>query len=163
MPNPMLTTLADNYLQFSGITERYLKLFTDNDLSWKPREDMRSIRDLIVHLYDGIELVCQSVKTGEIGEKEQEVFTKKLEKFTIEQYIDYSKKVRKLYADTLKHALEEELHKTIHVFYGDFNWGTMLGFVYDEHLHHRGQLVTYIRLMGKEPPFAYDYENNDPV
>jgi uncharacterized damage-inducible protein DinB len=39
----------------------------------------------------------------------------------------------------------------------------MLGFVYDEHLHHRGQLSVYLRLMGKELPFAYDYENNEPI
>jgi uncharacterized damage-inducible protein DinB len=30
-------------------------------------------------------------------------------------------------------------------------------FAYDEHWHHRGQLYTYLRLRGKEPPNLYDY------
>src|SRR3979411_1211327 len=30
-------------------------------------------------------------------------------------------------------------------------------FAYDEHWHHRGQLYTYLRLLGKEPPMLYDY------
>ena len=28
---------------------------------------------------------------------------------------------------------------------------------YDEHWHHRGQLYTHLRLLGKEPPMLYDY------
>jgi uncharacterized damage-inducible protein DinB len=30
-------------------------------------------------------------------------------------------------------------------------------FAYDEHWHHRGQLYSYLRLLGKEPPMLYDY------
>lgn len=30
-------------------------------------------------------------------------------------------------------------------------------FADDEHWHHRGQLYTYLRLLGKEPPMLYDY------
>ena len=33
-----------------------------------------------------------------------------------------------------------------------------LEFAYDEHWHHRGQLYTYLRLLGKEPPMLYDYQ-----
>jgi len=31
-------------------------------------------------------------------------------------------------------------------------------FAYDEHWHHRGQLYSYLRLLGKEPPMLYDYQ-----
>jgi uncharacterized damage-inducible protein DinB len=35
-------------------------------------------------------------------------------------------------------------------------WRTF-DFGYDEHWHHRGQIYTYLRLLGKEPPMLYDY------
>jgi len=32
----------------------------------------------------------------------------------------------------------------------------------DEFVHHRGQLTTYVRLCGGEPPFAWGYADNAP-
>jgi uncharacterized damage-inducible protein DinB len=32
--------------------------------------------------------------------------------------------------------------------------------VYDEHIHHRGQLYVYLRSMGIEPPFIWSFEDN---
>jgi len=34
--------------------------------------------------------------------------------------------------------------------------------IYDEHLHHRGQLYAYLRQLGIEPPFMWDFEHNAP-
>jgi len=34
--------------------------------------------------------------------------------------------------------------------------------IYDEHLHHRGQLFAFLRQLGVEPPFLWDFENNAP-
>ncbi len=163
MPDPLLHQLADNFVMFSGITERYFELLSDEDLNWKPRDDMRTVRDLVVHLLEGIQLTCTCVKKGEIKNEDQEAITKELQGYTVAQLVAYSKKMRKLHVDTVKNASDADLQKIIHVFYGEFPWATMLGFTYDEHLHHRGQLSVYLRLMGKELPFAYDYEHNVPL
>ena len=37
---------------------------------------------------------------------------------------------------------------------------SMIGIARDEFYHHRGQLYTYVRLMGLEPPDMYDFTNN---
>jgi uncharacterized damage-inducible protein DinB len=42
--------------------------------------------------------------------------------------------------------------------FGTYPAWQYLVFAYDEHWHHRGQLYTYLRLLGKEPPMLYDYE-----
>ena len=41
--------------------------------------------------------------------------------------------------------------------FGTYPAWQYLVFAYDEHWHHRGQLYTYLRLLGKEPPMLYDY------
>ena len=40
---------------------------------------------------------------------------------------------------------------------GAFTKWQYFNFAYDEHWHHRGQLYSYLRLLGKEPPMLYDY------
>ena len=36
----------------------------------------------------------------------------------------------------------------------------MIQIIYDELLHHRGQLFAYLRAMGVEPPFMWSFEDN---
>lgn len=44
----------------------------------------------------------------------------------------------------------------------DFPGFVMLGIAADELLHHRGQLYTYVRLCGIEPPMIWDFEHSAP-
>ena len=37
-----------------------------------------------------------------------------------------------------------------------------INIVYDEHLHHRGQLYAFLRQLGVEPPMMWDFEHNAP-
>jgi uncharacterized damage-inducible protein DinB len=52
---------------------------------------------------------------------------------------------------------ESELNRLVESPFGAYPAWRYFGFAYDEHWHHRGQLYTYLRLLGKEPPMLYDY------
>jgi uncharacterized damage-inducible protein DinB len=52
---------------------------------------------------------------------------------------------------------EDELARPVESPMGTFPAWQYFTFAYDEHWHHRGQLYTYLRLLGKEPPMLYDY------
>src|SRR5436190_23690012 len=52
---------------------------------------------------------------------------------------------------------EEELVRPVESPFGTYPVWRYCEFAYDEHWHHRGQLYTYLRLLGKEPPMLYDY------
>jgi uncharacterized damage-inducible protein DinB len=54
---------------------------------------------------------------------------------------------------------EELLVKKIKSPFGEFSGWQYWTFQYDEFWHHRGQLVTYARLLGREIPMLYDYKN----
>lgn len=163
MPNTMLIDLAENFILLSGITERWYAQFDESELDWRPNEQLRTVRESIIHLLNGIKPTCDCVKTGEYLQSQEVAIDEELKSCTIPQLIAYSKKVRKQFIDTIKAATDEDLKKVIHVYYGDFTWQTMIQFAYDEHLHHRGQLAVYLRLLGKAPIFTYDYENNEPL
>ena len=38
----------------------------------------------------------------------------------------------------------------------------LMGITEDEFLHHRGQLYAFLRALGAEPPFLWDFEHNAP-
>ncbi len=52
---------------------------------------------------------------------------------------------------------EEHVVRAVASPFGDLPAWKFFEFGYDEHWHHRGQLYTYLRLLGKEPPRLYDY------
>jgi uncharacterized damage-inducible protein DinB len=52
---------------------------------------------------------------------------------------------------------EDEVARQVESPFGTFPAWQYFLFAYDEHWHHRGQLYTYLRLLGKEPPMLYDY------
>ena len=54
---------------------------------------------------------------------------------------------------------DEDLQKVVESPFGSFPAWQYFQFAYDEHWHHRGQLYTYLRLLGKEPPMLYSYEH----
>ena len=53
---------------------------------------------------------------------------------------------------------DDALRRTVESPMGPYPAWLFFTFAYDEHWHHRGQLYTYLRLLGKEPPMLYDYQ-----
>jgi uncharacterized damage-inducible protein DinB len=63
-------------------------------------------------------------------------------------------------ADRIFRAMsEQEVARPVESPFGTYPAWRYLMFAYDEHWHHRGQLYTYLRLLGKEPPMLYDFSN----
>jgi uncharacterized damage-inducible protein DinB len=52
---------------------------------------------------------------------------------------------------------EEDVVRPVESPFGTYPAWRFFDFAYDEHWHHRGQLYTYLRLLGKEPPMLYNY------
>jgi uncharacterized damage-inducible protein DinB len=60
--------------------------------------------------------------------------------------------------EIFKSMSEEDIARQVESPFGTFPAWQYFLFAYDEHWHHRGQLYTYLRLLGKEPPMLYDYQ-----
>ena len=72
----------------------------------------------------------------------------------------YARECHQAGDDALSSLTDEDLARQLEAPYGVFPVWQYFAFAYDEHWHHRGQLYTYARLLGKEPPMLYDYENS---
>jgi uncharacterized damage-inducible protein DinB len=79
---------------------------------------------------------------------------------TVAKLQDYARECHTTANEAAKRLTDEELARIVEAPYGSFPAWQFFAFAYDEHWHHRGQLYTYIRLLGKEPLMVYDYDNN---
>jgi uncharacterized damage-inducible protein DinB len=153
----------DHFRTVNGITLRAIKAIPKDKIDSKPCKDMRTPKELIAHMYTSMKGVADGItkgnvvyapgepdKTAEAGIKSHD----ELVKYATESWNATDRSIRSLGDDKISGTVKTP-------------WGEMPGFVcvqiiYDEHLHHRGQLYAYLRQFGVEPPMMWDFEHNAP-
>ena len=151
-----------------GVTLRLIGSFSDKDLDYRPQPGMRSVRDLILHIYEGEKAVGEGIKQGRFTKEVMdkgvpETEAGKAVAVTLKTVADCQKFARECHQagdDAVASLTDEDLARPLEAPYGVFPMWQYFAFAYDEHWHHRGQLYTYARLLGKQPPMLYDYENS---
>jgi len=151
-----------------GVTLRLIGTFSDEDLDYRPKPDARSVRDLILHIYGMQSTFGEGIKQGKLtAEIENKAIPEteegKAVASTLKTVADcqkYARECQQAGDKTLAALTDEDLARQLEAPFGTFPIWQYFVFAYDEHWHHRGQLYTYARLLGKEPPMLYDYENS---
>lgn len=151
-----------------GVTLRAIGAFSDADLDYRPTPEMRSVRQLIYHIYGMEKGLALGIRNGKLTQEteniaipESEVSATALASLdTVAKLQEYARQCHKIGNETVAAITDDELAKVVEAPYGSFPAWQFFSFLYDEHWHHRGQLYTYLRLLGKEPPMLYDYENS---
>jgi uncharacterized damage-inducible protein DinB len=144
------------------ITMRLLDTFADGDLDKTPVPAMRSVKELFLHAYAGERLIEDAVRAGKFSQEVESVYhtPEFLAKFkTVAQVKEFCEESRRKSMAFLETLTDEKLAAPLEAWYGTFPLWQFFSFMYDEHWHHRGQLYTYARLLGKTPPKVYDYPN----
>jgi uncharacterized damage-inducible protein DinB len=151
-----------------GITLRVIGAFADEDLDFRPQPGMRSPRELILHIYGMEKEVSEGVRAGRISKEVEDPAIPEsiagkaaLAKIkTVSDAQQFARDCHQTANETIAAMTDEDLGRMVEAPYGTFPAWQFFAFAYDEHWHHRGQLYTYLRLLGKEPPMLYDYENS---
>jgi uncharacterized damage-inducible protein DinB len=151
-----------------GVTLRLIGVFDDKDLDYRPQPGMRSVRELITHLYGMMGTFSEGMKQGKLTADienhaipETEEGKSRAAAFkTVTDLQGFARQNFQTINDTLAALTDQQLEQPLESPFGTFPVWQYFSFVYDEHWHHRGQLYTYARLLGKEPPMLYDYENS---
>lgn len=141
-----------------GVTLRAVGTFSDDELDYRPRPEMRSVRELVHHIYTMEKEIAEGVRRGKVIEEGAPEALASLT--TVAALQDYVRACHRAADEALEAMTDEDLARTVEAPYGSFPGWQFFAFAYDEHWHHRGQLYTYLRLLGKEPPMLYDYENS---
>jgi len=148
-----------------GVTLRGIDAFSDRDLDFRPRPGMRTPRELVFHVYSqekilaeaaqqgrfSAEAASRSSPEGEAGEAELQALV------TVNDLKTYAQACHQVAQAIFSVMSESELNHPVESHLGTHPAWRYFTFAYDEHWHHRGQLYTYLRLLGKEPPLLYDY------
>ncbi len=126
---------------------------------------MRSVRNLILHIYTVERSLAEGVRDGRVSdEKENAGIPEKPEAAlglaaltTIAAAQQFAVECPKAADEAFAAVTGEQVSAQAESPFGNFPGWPFFIFAYDEHWHHRGQLYTYIRLIGKEPPILYSY------
>src|SRR5262245_16626211 len=143
-----------------GVTLRAIGAFDDGDLEFRPRPGMRTPKELIFHIYTQEKVLAEGARQGKLtaeaanrSNPEDHAAADDLRALaTVNDLQAYAAGCHQAAVNILAAMSEDELARPVESPFGTFPASQYFNFAYDEHWHHRGQLYTYIRLLGKEPP-----------
>jgi len=150
-----------------GVTMRAIGVLADEDLDFRPKQTMRTVKALVYHVYAAEKALAEAIQMGELGEEagrelepESDAGAAGLAEIrSVEDLKSFAERCHSAAKKALEGISEAELSRMVKSEYGEFTGGQYFTFMYDEHWHHRGQFYTYLRLLDKEPPSIYSYGN----
>ena len=150
MSSPDTERLVSNWNRIHKDTSRVLRAAPDDKLDWRPKDDMFTMRELIGHIPQAELVLVRSALAGST-QKVPFDFSRSAEEIATafdSQHAELAREVSTLTAEQLKEEVE---------FHGKrLRRGVLLAFVTEHEIHHRGQLYTYYRLAGIEPPNLHE-------
>jgi uncharacterized damage-inducible protein DinB len=156
----------DYFKLVHGVTVRAIAAFADEDLAFRPKPGMRSPRELIYHVYRQEKSLAESARDGRmtpdaaaLSNPEEGAGASACRALTtVAEAVAFAQACHQAADAAFRAIPADEFARPIESPFGTYPAWQYFTFAYDEHWHHRGQLYTYLRLLGKEPPMLYDYQ-----
>jgi uncharacterized damage-inducible protein DinB len=130
-------------------TRRMVEQFPEDKMDFRPAAGSRSVAEILSHMYTFPTDSVLTVKTGKHVSSDEPVFSKKADLLA---WID--QQVATAYAE-FEQLTDSQVSAEIECWGHKFFGFQLLGFVFQEHIHHRGQLTVYLRLLGITPLNVY--------
>ena len=161
MHKDTISGMWDSLRQIHGITLRVIQAIPKDKIDAHPVAKMRTPKELVAHMYTTMCDVAQGVGKGQIISDEGADSGAAIK--THDDLVRYAQECWKAADRSIASLSEAQLSAAVKTPWGsDFPGFVCIHIIYDEHLHHRGQLFTYLRALGGEPPMMWDFENNAP-
>ena len=165
MDRQTFAMLCEYFNMVHGITLRAIDAFTDGELDFRPKPGMRTPRELIFHTYSQEKILAEAAQHGQFtaeaasrSSPEQKAGAAEVQALgKVADLRTFAQACHQTAQETFSRMSETELNHPVESPFGTYPAWRYFSFAYDEHWHHRGQLYTYLRLLGKEPPMLYDY------
>jgi uncharacterized damage-inducible protein DinB len=145
-----------------GVTLRAIHRIPADKLDACPVPGLKSVKELVMHFYEYPPALTAAVLKGKLeqtdlpGGKDKVKTVADLEKWCRARFDEGDANVRKV--------TDAQVQAMVPTFFGPTMPGfALIGVIYDEHLHHRGQFYAYLRLLGVEPPFIWGFGDNEPA
>ncbi len=160
MNRESITRSWDYVRQVQGVGLRAVAALPEAALDTHPIPNMRTPKELAVHLFSCLNEFPRAVRDGRVGDYDGTTVASSLpSKADLLAWCRRQWEEGTAIVQTLTDAQIAGVVKT--PWGSDFPGFVMMQIAEDEFWHHRGQLYTYLRALGVEPPMLYDYENNE--
>jgi uncharacterized damage-inducible protein DinB len=136
----------------TAVTRRLVDQFPADKIHYKPTEGVRTVAEIIAHNYAFMEAGVRTVIDGKFAEVAE---PKLADKAAVLAFMDQQ------VATLLKlwpQVTDAQLGVKIDAWGTQMRGADFITFINDEHWHHRGQLTTYLRMLGIQPVMIYDYQ-----
>lgn len=149
----------DHFRQIVGIGNRLIDALPEGKLDSNPIPKMRTPKELIVHQYGMMRAVVEGTVSGEIKNFDEKTVTPTLHsKADVVRYCGECWMAANKAAQSIT---DEKLSAMVKTPWGMSMPGfASVGVIYDEFIHHRGQMFSYIRAFGADVPVMWDFEHN---
>src|SRR5262249_21149957 len=142
-----------------GIGLRCVQALPADKLDSHPVRDMRTPKELIVHMYGYLRVAVESVAAGTLTwDEAADVAAIK----TKDDLVAFARNCWHKADAAFAKLTDEQLAAPVKAPWGDMRGDIMVTTIVDEFLHHRGQLYAFLRQLGVAPPVNWDYENSEP-
>jgi uncharacterized damage-inducible protein DinB len=161
MNKQSLNALWDQFRQIHGVTVRAIERVPDAQVDARPILGMRSVRELVDHMYVYVRGIPGAILRGEL--REDDCPSHAVHLATTRDLVAYAHESFGMADEAVGRMEDKHLAQMIPTFFGrDLPGAGLMQIVYDEHLHHRGQFYAYLRMLGVAPPFIWSFQENAP-
>jgi uncharacterized damage-inducible protein DinB len=149
--------LLDHLLR---VLDRTILRIPPEQMDFRPTPDNMSAAQMAHHVYRVVLMSYRAVELGRLERDDLEGLAMDEEEVRrAEDLVDWGNRVKDHARKVAAQLTEEQLERDIHFHFGlsATGWDT-LRTALEETVHHRGQLMMYLRLMGIKPPRVNDAE-----
>jgi uncharacterized damage-inducible protein DinB len=161
MHKDTIAGMWDSLRQIHGITLRATQALPRDRIDDRPIQKMRTPKELVAHMYTMMRDVTGGVVNGEFTSDDAAESGAGIH--THDELVRYVRDCWSASDRAVQSLGEAQLAGMVKTPWGaEFPGFVCIHILYDEHLHHRGQLFAFLRALGAEPPVLWDFENNAP-
>ena len=162
MNKTAMTMSWDYFRTCNGVGLRAIALLPSDKLDAHPIANMRTPKELVVHVYQSVDEITRGIATGSISDFEAQEKAEAAKIHTTPELLAFCKERWDRAHRTMQGLTEAQADSIVKTPWGhDFPAPVMLQVLVNEYWHHRGQTYCQLRALGIAPPSLYDFEGNE--
>ena len=150
MSCPETEHFVNNWKRIHKQTARALSAAPEDQLDWRPRDGMFTLRELVRHIAEAESGIVRTALAGSMQKGDLDLGSASV----AEIVRAYDESHARLAAEVGRLTLDQ-LNEEIEAFGRKMRRIILLWAMTEHEIHHRGQYYTYLRLAGVEPPPLY--------
>ncbi|HSE97618.1 MAG TPA: DinB family protein, partial [Blastocatellia bacterium] len=143
-------SFVKNWNRIHKQTARVIQAAPADRLDWQPAEGMFTLRQLITHIPQAELTIIRSALAGSMQKVPLDLSTA-----SVDDIVSAFDSNHTQLAEEVSKLTPDQLNDEVEMFGRKMPRRVLLRAVTEHEIHHRGQLFTYLRLAGIEPPSIY--------